>query len=153
MAMARPRRRFEDLSPSRVRRWKALVLARSAFHHSINYRSVVIFGKAQVVSEPEAKRKALRTLSEHLIPGRWKDVREPNQKELDGTLVLELPIEEVSAKVRSGPPLDDEDDMRREVWAGVLPLELTANAPIPDARMTAGAVTPDYVRRYSRRKP
>lgn len=129
-----------------------LVLARSAFHHSINYRSVAIFGRARVVAEPEAKRQALRTFSEHVIPGRWKDVREPNQKELDGTLVLEVPIEEVSAKVRSGPPVDDDEDMGLEVWAGVLPLELTAKSPIPDERMAAKVPAPDYVRRYSRQR-
>ena len=129
-----------------------MVLARSAFHHSINYRSVAIFGRARVVAEPEAKRKALRAFSEHVIPGRWEHVREPNQKELDGTLVLEVPIEEVSAKVRSGPPIDDDEDMGLKVWAGVLPLELSAKAPLPDERMAAELPAPDYVRQYSRRK-
>ncbi len=127
-----------------------LVLARSAFHHSINYRSVVIFGRAQVVADPEEKRKALRTFSEHLIPGRWQEVREPDESELKATIVLALPLEEVSAKVRSGPPVDDERDMERPVWAGVLPLELAAQQPLPDPRTTAAA--PDYVRRYSRRR-
>ena len=98
-----------------------LVLARSAFHHSMNYRSVVIFGRAALVEDREEKLAALYTLSEHMIPGRWKNVREPNETELQQTTVLSLPIDEASAKIRTGPPLDDQEDYAMNVWAGVLP--------------------------------
>src|SRR5215469_10411341 len=101
-----------------------LVLARSAFHHSMNYRSVVAFGTARKIEEPEQKVRALRTISEHLMAGRWNDVRGPNQKELKATAVLEFAMEEASAKVRTGPPLDDEEDYELPVWAGILPLGL-----------------------------
>src|SRR5712691_11424490 len=109
-----------------------LVLARSAFHHSMNYRSVVVFGRATVVDEREEKLAALRALSEHMIPGRWDDVREPNERELQSTTVLSLPLREASAKVRTGPPLDDEEDYALSVWAGVIPLRIVAEAPVRD---------------------
>ena len=121
-----------------------LVLARSAFHHSINYRSVVAFGTAREIKEPGRKTQALRTISEHLIAGRWKDVRSPSEKELDATSVLEFSIEEASAKVRQGPPLDDEEDYSLPVWAGVIPLRLEAKQPIPDPRLAGGAEVPPY---------
>jgi nitroimidazol reductase NimA-like FMN-containing flavoprotein (pyridoxamine 5'-phosphate oxidase superfamily) len=124
-----------------------LVLARSAFHHSMNYRSVVAFGTARKIDDPSKKLPALRTISEHLITGRWDDVRRPTEKELKATAVLEFHIEEASAKVRQGPPLDDEDDYSLPVWAGVLPLKLEAKKPIPDARLEAGADAPKYVLR------
>jgi hypothetical protein len=127
-----------------------LVLARSAFHHSMNYRSVVIFGRASVVETPEEKMAALRAFTEHIVPGRWDEVREPNEQELKGTLVLALPLVEVSAKVRSGPPLDDEEDYQLPVWAGVLPLRLTTAAPIADPRLLPGLELPSYVQDYSR---
>lgn len=127
-----------------------LVLARSAFHHSMNYRSVVIFGHATVVDEREKKLEVLRVLSEHMIPGRWDDVREPNERELQLTTVLSLPIDEASAKVRTGPPLDDEEDYELDVWAGVIPLRLIADAPVDDPRLKAETVPPDYARRYKR---
>src|SRR5204863_3674974 len=114
-----------------------LVLARSAFHHSMNYRSVVVFGRAIVVDEREEKLAALRALSDHMIPGRWDDVREPNERELQLTTVLSLPLAEASAKVRTGPPLDDEEDYELDVWAGVIPLRLIANAPTSDPRLPA----------------
>src|SRR5436190_4173897 len=98
-----------------------LVLARSAFHHSMNYRSVVIFGRATIIGDREEKVAALTALSEHMIRGRWKDVREPNESEIKQTTVLTVPIEEASAKIRSGPPLDDEEDYELPVWAGVIP--------------------------------
>ena len=107
-----------------------LVLARSAFHHSINYRSVVILGVATVVEAAEEKMTALRAFTEHVIPGRWDDVREPNEQELKGTSVLALPLVEVSAKVRAGPPKDDDEDMAIPVWAGELPLRVTAGSPV-----------------------
>ena len=125
-----------------------LVLARSAFNHSLNYRSVVAFGTAEKIDDPPQKTRALRVISEHLIAGRWSDVREPCEKELQATTVLEFSMEEASAKIRSGPPLDDEADYALPVWAGVLPLELSAGTPLPDLRMTSAAAVPDYVRRW-----
>ncbi|QQS46153.1 MAG: pyridoxamine 5'-phosphate oxidase family protein [Acidobacteriota bacterium] len=129
-----------------------LVLARSAFHHSINYRSVVIFGNARPVEDPGEKNEALRIFTEHLIPGRWDQVREPNEQELRATEVLSLDLSEVSAKIRTGPPVDDEEDMNIEVWAGVLPLKLMAQSPVADPILKPGIDPPDYVRDYSRDK-
>lgn len=123
-----------------------LVLARSAFHHSINYRSVVMFGEARLVSEVEEKREALRVISEHLARGRWGEVRPPNLKELAATLVLGVPLEEVSAKVRTGPPIDDEEDYELPVWAGVLPLSIARGEPLADERLKHGIeVSPSVV--------
>ncbi|HZS05381.1 MAG TPA: pyridoxamine 5'-phosphate oxidase family protein [Blastocatellia bacterium] len=127
-----------------------LVLARSAFHHSINYRSVVIFGTASVVEGLAEKAEALRAISEQIIPRRWDEVREPNEQELKATLVLTLPLVEVSAKVRTGPPIDDEEDYVIPVWAGVLPLSLAAAAPVPDPRLSDGISLPSYVSSYTR---
>ena len=101
-----------------------IVLARSIFNHSMNYRSVVVLGTAVAVQDPEEKLKALRALSEHILPGRWAESRQPNEKELKATLVMRLPIEEFSAKVRQGPPIDDEEDYSFPTWAGVIPLEM-----------------------------
>ena len=129
-----------------------VVLARSAFHHSMNYRSVVIFGKATLLEDDAAKREALRVFTEHVAPGRWAEVRQPSEKELHATTVLAIPLEEVSAKVRIGPPLDDEEDYAFPVWAGVLPLDLIPQAPVPDDRLPAGTVVPEYVKRYSRKR-
>jgi len=109
-----------------------LVLARSAFHHSLNFRSVVMFGRATPVDDPAAKSAALRAISEHVIPGRWEEVRPPNARELAATAVLEVPIEEASAKIRTGPPRDDLEDLSLPVWAGVLPLETIPGEPVPD---------------------
>ncbi|MCA1595655.1 MAG: pyridoxamine 5'-phosphate oxidase family protein [Chloroflexi bacterium] len=122
-----------------------LVLARSAFHHSINYRSAVILGSAVVVTDPEERMAALRILVEHVMEGRWADVRWPNESELKQTLVLSMPIEEASAKVRTGPPADDEEDYALPVWAGVLPLSVTAGPAVPDPRLTDGVPLPDYL--------
>ena len=127
-----------------------LVLARSAFHHSMNYRSVVVLGDATAVTEEGEKWDALHAIVEHVAPGRWSEVREPSPKELAGTLVLRLPIEEASAKVRTGPPLDDEEDYALECWAGVLPLRLTPGAPVPDPRMPEGRPLPASVTGYAR---
>ena len=127
-----------------------LVLAHSVFNHSMNYRSVVILGKATAVGDPEEKLAALRILSEHIIPGRWDDARLPNERELKATLVLKLPIEEFSAKVRTGPPIDDEDDYSFPNWAGVLPLAMNTGTPIPDARLDAAREVPQYLRNWTR---
>jgi len=129
-----------------------LVLARSAFHHSINYRSVVVLGKASVVEEDAEKMAALRAFTEHVIAGRWEEVRPPNQTELKGTLVLRLPLAEVSAKVRTGPPVDDEADYQLPVWAGVIPLHLAAAAPVGDPRLRPGIEPPPYACHYIRAK-
>jgi len=128
-----------------------LVLARSAFHHSMNYRSVMVFGRARVIDDRAEKSQALFALSEHMIPGRWKDVREPNEAELQQTTVLSLPITEASAKIRTGPPLDDEGDYDLPVWAGVIPLRMIADEPIQDPRLPSEITTPSYVSDYDRR--
>ncbi len=125
-----------------------LVLARSAFHHSMNYRSVVAFGTARKLEDPAQKLRALRVISEHLLAGRWDDVRQPNEKELAATAVLEFSIEEVSAKTRQGPPIDDEHDYDLPVWAGVLPLVLEAKTPVPDLRLAASSEVPGYLQRF-----
>ena len=127
-----------------------LVLARSAFHHSMNYRSVVAFGTARKVEEPAQKMRALRIISEHVIAGRWNDVRGPSEKELKATAVLEFAIEEASTKVRRGPPLDDEEDYGLPVWAGVVPLRLEAKTSVPDARLADGVEIPGYLRSGNR---
>lgn len=128
-----------------------LVLSRSAFDHSMNYRSVVAFGTARKVVDQEQKIECLRVISEHLIAGRWAEVRGPSDKELKATTVLEFSIEEASSKVRSGPPLDDESDYGLPVWAGVLPLEIKARPPIPDDKLIEGVILPEYLRRYDAR--
>ena len=127
-----------------------LVLARSAFHHSINYRSVLVFGRATLVSDAQEKYAALTALSEHIVPGRWADVREPNEQELKLTTVLRLPLAEASAKVRTGPPLDDEEDYALPIWAGVVPLKVTAGEPIKDPLLTQEVSVPDYAAHYKR---
>jgi uncharacterized protein len=107
------------------------VLSRSAFHHSINYRSVVILGRARVVTDPAEKIIALRCFTDHILPGRWDEVRPPSKQELTATMVLALPLEEVSAKVRKGPPVEDEGDIARPAWAGVVPLHAQLGEPVP----------------------
>jgi nitroimidazol reductase NimA-like FMN-containing flavoprotein (pyridoxamine 5'-phosphate oxidase superfamily) len=128
-----------------------LVLARSAFHHSMNYRSVVVLGDAHAVTEEREKWDALHAVVEHVAPGRWSEVREPSAKEMAGTLVLRLAIEEASAKVRTGPPVDDEEDYALECWAGVLPLRVVPGEPIADPRLPAGRAVPPSVTEYARR--
>jgi nitroimidazol reductase NimA-like FMN-containing flavoprotein (pyridoxamine 5'-phosphate oxidase superfamily) len=127
-----------------------LVLARSAFHHSVNYRSVVILGTATLVDDPEEKMEALRLFTEHIMKGRWDEIRWPNEQEIKGTTVLALPLEEASAKVRVGGPVDDEEDYALPVWAGVLPLSQTKGEPVPDTRLKEGTPVPNYVSNYSR---
>ncbi len=127
-----------------------LVLARSVYHHSMNYRSVVLFGTAQTVVEPAEKMTALKAFTEHVMRGRWDDVRSPNPAELAATSVLSLPIAEASAKIRTGPPIDDAADYDLPVWAGILPFAPMSGAPIADPRLPEEISVPDNVRNYSR---
>ena len=127
-----------------------LVLARSAFHHSMNYRSVVLLGTATEVDDPGEKRAAFRALVEHVAPGRYPSVRPPTDDEIKGTLVLRLPIEEGSAKIRSGPPIDDDADYAWPVWAGVIPLAVRPGAPVADPRLDPEHAMPRYATHYAR---
>src|SRR5271169_6057600 len=128
------------------------VLARSIFNQSMNYRSVVVLGTAVAVEDPGEKLEALHRLSEHILPGRWHETRQPNEKELKATLVMRLPITEFSAKVRQGPPIDDEEDYSFPTWAGVIPLEMVAGKPVNEPRVDSGRAVPAYAERYSRKK-
>ena len=128
-----------------------LVLARSAFHHSMNYRSVVVLGAATEIVERDAKLDAMRALAEHVVPGRWDDTRKPSDEELRATRILALPIAEASAKVRVGPPIDDEEDYALKTWAGVIPLGLEIHAPAADPRLAKGIAVPAYAAHYQRR--
>ncbi|MGD2051473.1 MAG: pyridoxamine 5'-phosphate oxidase family protein [Acidimicrobiia bacterium] len=125
-----------------------LVLARSAFHSSMNYRSAMVFGTGRLVEDPDEKSAALRALVEHVIPGRWEEVRPITDKEMKGTLVVAVAIDDASAKVRTGPPQDEEDDQALPIWAGVVPLETVAGAPIPDAASRDVLPEPGSVVRY-----
>jgi nitroimidazol reductase NimA-like FMN-containing flavoprotein (pyridoxamine 5'-phosphate oxidase superfamily) len=127
-----------------------LVLARSAMHHSANYRSAMLIGTATSVEEPGEKRAALRAIVEHIVPGRWPEVRAPTDSELKATSVLAIPIDEASAKVRSGPPLDDEEDYALPAWAGVIPLAVEVRSPEPDPRLRPGIPPPAHVSGYRR---
>jgi nitroimidazol reductase NimA-like FMN-containing flavoprotein (pyridoxamine 5'-phosphate oxidase superfamily) len=127
-----------------------IVMARSGFHSSMNYRSVVILGRATQVEGRDEKLAAMAAFSEQVMPGRWKDLRETTDAELKGTLVLSLPLKEVSAKVRTGPPKDDEVDYALPLWAGIVPLKLTAGNPINDPRLPTGIEPPGYARNYKR---
>jgi uncharacterized protein len=127
-----------------------IVMARSIFNHSMNYRSVVALGKATPVDAPEEKVAALQAYSEKILPGRWNDARQPNEKELKATSVLRLPLTEASAKVRVGPPEDDAPDYALPVWAGVIPLRIVADAPIRDERCDPAIPVPSYAAHYRR---
>lgn len=127
-----------------------IVLARSVFSHSMNYRSVVALGQATAVRDPAEKLKALHAFTEKLIPGRWKDARQPNEQELRATSILRMPLAEVSAKVRTGPPLDDEPDYALPIWAGVVPLRLAAGVPVRDERCDPALPVPSYAVQYTR---
>jgi nitroimidazol reductase NimA-like FMN-containing flavoprotein (pyridoxamine 5'-phosphate oxidase superfamily) len=127
-----------------------LVLARSVFHHSVNYRSVVLFGTGRIIEDETEKLAALEAVTEHLIPGRWREARLPNRKELNATRVVSIRIEEASAKVRVGPPIDDPEDYSLPVWAGVLPLHEMPLSPIRDELQTEAVPLPEYVASYSR---
>jgi len=122
-----------------------LVLARSAFHHSVNYRSVVLYGTARPLTETAELERALEAFTEKLVPGRWADVRRPTRKELKGTAALALPIAEGSAKIRTGPPIDDDEDYALDTWAGVVPMRTETLAPEPDPALRAGIAPPTYV--------
>jgi nitroimidazol reductase NimA-like FMN-containing flavoprotein (pyridoxamine 5'-phosphate oxidase superfamily) len=123
-----------------------LVLARSGFHHSMNYRSVVVFGKARLVTDPQEKLDALTLFTNHIVPGRWEEVRPPTEQELKGTSVLAVPLDEVSAKVRSGPPIDDDEDYALPIWAGVVPVRTQTGEPVSDGRVPPGVPALDTSR-------
>jgi len=125
-----------------------LVVARTPFHQSLNYRSVVVFGEARLVDDPDEKQLALKAVTDHVTPGRWEDSRPPSEQEIAGTLVLAVPLNEASAKVRIGPPVDDEDDIGLPYWAGVLPLSIVPGAPIPSEEVDWPA--PEYLTNYRR---
>jgi nitroimidazol reductase NimA-like FMN-containing flavoprotein (pyridoxamine 5'-phosphate oxidase superfamily) len=127
-----------------------LVLARSGFHHSMNYRSVVVLGTASEITDPKEKRRALDAIVEHIVPGRLAALRPPSETELRATRVVALALDEASAKLRSGPPKDDEADYALATWAGELPLRLAPAAPVPDPRLAAGTPTPEHVSRWRR---
>jgi uncharacterized protein len=127
-----------------------LVLARSAFHHSVNYRSVVVFGRPEPIEDLDERRAALDRLVEHLVPGRSGDPREPTERELRATLVLALRLDELSVKVRTGGPVEEDDDMDLTVWAGVIPLTTTAGTPVPDRDLRVDPAPPGYVAAYAR---
>jgi nitroimidazol reductase NimA-like FMN-containing flavoprotein (pyridoxamine 5'-phosphate oxidase superfamily) len=128
-----------------------IVLARSVFHHSINYRSVVLFGKGAVIADDQLRLQALEAFTERLIPGRWQDVRLPNALELKQTTIVAVPIESASAKLRTGPPGDEDGDLDLPVWAGVLPLRQIAGAPMADPQLKPGVELPDYIRHFDAR--
>ncbi len=127
-----------------------LVLARSVFHHSMNYRSVVVFGRGFDVPDIKQKRDISRALTDHVVPGRWAEARQPSDKELAATAFVGLRLDECSAKVRTGPPADDDEDYQLDVWAGVIPMTLSAGQPIDDDKLQAGIVAPEYVNQYKR---
>ena len=127
-----------------------LVLARSGFHHSMNYRSVVVLGQATEVTDPDEKMAALKAIVDHVMVGRWEDVREPSTQELKATSVIRVPLEEVSAKIRTGPPADDEDDYQLDCWAGEVPLRLVPEQPVADPQLRAGIALPGYAKNYKR---
>ena len=127
-----------------------LVLARSGFHHSMNYRSVVILGQATEVTDPDEKMAALKAIVDHVMVGRWEDVREPSTQELKATSVIRVPLEEVSAKIRTGPPVDDEEDYQLDCWAGEVPLRLVPEQPVADPQLRAGIALPAYAKNYKR---
>ena len=127
-----------------------LILARSVFNHSMNYRSVVVLGHAALIDDPVEKLRALEAFTEKLLPGRWSDARQPNEKELKATSILKLPLTEISAKVRTGDVEDDVGDYARNVWAGVIPLRLIADPPIRDSRCDSSIPTPAYASSFRR---
>ncbi len=127
-----------------------LVLARSVFHHSMNYRSVVVFAKGFDVPDMNQKRDISHALTDHVVPGRWFEARQPSDKELAATAFVGLPLDECSAKARTGPPIDDQEDYQLDVWAGVIPMTLSAGKPIDDDKLQTVIVTPEYVSQYKR---
>ncbi|MFZ0456186.1 MAG: pyridoxamine 5'-phosphate oxidase family protein [Ignavibacteriaceae bacterium] len=129
-----------------------IVLARSAFHHSVNYRSVIIFAKPEKIINEKEKNEALKTIFDHIMPGRWEDVRKPNKKELDATSVFSFKIDEASAKTRTGPAIDDKEDLNLNVWAGVLPLKTIPGEPVNNDDLNDDILRPDYLNLYQRMK-
>ena len=129
-----------------------LVLARSVFNHSINYRSVVLFGRGRTIEEDQEKLEALEAITEHIIPGRWREARLPNRKEMNATSVVSIKIDQASAKIRSGPPGDDEADYILPIWAGVLPMQEVSLSPVRDELMAQDIVLPEYITKYSRKQ-
>jgi nitroimidazol reductase NimA-like FMN-containing flavoprotein (pyridoxamine 5'-phosphate oxidase superfamily) len=127
-----------------------IVLARSVFHHSMNYRSVVLHGSGRLLESNEEKLAALEAFAEHIARGRWADARQPSRKELKATTVIAVPIEVAAAKIRTGPPLDDDEDYGLPIWAGVLPLTMRAGSPIPDPRLDNEVAVPRYLHKYRR---
>ncbi|HTO09748.1 MAG TPA: pyridoxamine 5'-phosphate oxidase family protein [Myxococcota bacterium] len=130
----------------------ALVMARSAFHHSVNYRSVILYGQAEEVSDPADKMAALEALIEHVAAGRWKEIRQPNREELLRTLVLRVPIAEGSAKVRAHGVVDDAEDLHLDAWAGLIPIETRYGPPLRDPLLAAGTSLPRYLEGYDRKR-
>jgi uncharacterized protein len=129
-----------------------LVLARSVFHHSMNYRSVVIFGKGKLIEDENEKLNALEAITNHILPGRWDDARKPSEKELNATSVVSLKIDEASAKIRSGPPKDEEEDYDLPVWAGVIPLSKKFGQLEEDPKLKPGILLPDYIDKFIKSK-
>jgi uncharacterized protein len=125
-----------------------LVCARTVFHHSVNYRSAMVFGPARVSTDDSERRLALRTIVEHLVPGQWATARQPTKKEMAATAVLVLPLAEASVKIRTGPPVDDPEDYSADVWAGVVPVAVTFGAPEPDPELREGIPVPAHIRDY-----
>jgi nitroimidazol reductase NimA-like FMN-containing flavoprotein (pyridoxamine 5'-phosphate oxidase superfamily) len=127
-----------------------LVLARSAFHHSVNYRSVVIFAGGTVVSDENERWEALKMVTEQFIPGRWEYVRQPSKSEMQKTMIISFPIEEASAKIRPGDPVDEDEDYKLEIWAGVLPLKMTPQIPISDLKLKFDLTVPEHVLNFKK---
>jgi len=128
-----------------VTQTNGIVLARSAFHHSLNYKSVTIFGEALLVANKDERMLALKIISDHIIPNRWEEVRLPNEKEMKATKIIKIPITEASAKIRTGPPIDDKQDYDLHIWAGVIPIKTTMDIPIADPLLKEGILIPESV--------
>ena len=135
-----------------VTHFDGIVMARSGYNHSANYRSVMILGRPAIVDEPAAKMAALKTFMEVMMPGRWDDVRAPNDQEMKATMVLAMPIDAASAKISAGPPEDEEEDYALDCWAGVLPIRTVIGEPVDDPRLRAGIARPDYLAGFSMAK-
>lgn len=127
-----------------------IVLGRSAFRHSMNYRSVVLFGRGRLVEDKQEKLDGFRAIVEHVVPGRWDDIRKPSTKEMNATSLVAVSIDNASAKIRNEPPLDEERDLQLPIWAGVLPVRQEYLAPVPDANLDEGMTIPDYILPYRR---